>query len=429
VRLLRSRAAFAPRRRPARTMALRAPRAAPPLASPTAHGAATAASAAAAAPRRPTRLARAAAAALPTSSSSSFARAPPLRSFRHRTAARRATATATSASALPPAAWRGDPPAASSLPLLPSGRPDYSSIDALPQSKLLTAVVRKLLVAEVGADDDPRPWTSFDALMTPVRQVNDAPGSAEDVQARARRVFQGILPALGLGFVPPAWRKFIKPTFPTWVLHFSFFSVFYLLFPWLMGPLKGAEHVEVDAPASLRPLLRALRLPVVWRVPQAVQAERCRFLESAQCASVCVNSCKAPTQAWMKDDFGLDLHIQARELKRGRAYIHSLNPNPNSHFNVPPAAQLFRLFLHLVLRQSAAAARVRRRAPGPLLRRLPLHRARPEGRVAAARARRPRRRHRERCRYIHRRAPRGHCGSSQRRGGGGRQRRRGRGRG
>jgi hypothetical protein len=146
--------------------------------------------------------------------------------------------------------------------------------------------------------------------MTPVREVNDAPGTAADVQARARRVFQGILPSIGLGFVPAAWRRFIKPSFPDWVLHFSFFSVFYLLFPWLMGPLAGAEHVEVDAPASLVPLLRALKLPLRWRVPQAVKAERCRFLETAQCASVCVNSCKAPTQAWMKDDFGLDLHIQ-----------------------------------------------------------------------------------------------------------------------
>ncbi len=198
------------------------------------------------------------------------------------------------------------------MPLLPNGKVDYSSIDALPQSKLLIAVIRKLLVAEVGADTDARPWTVFDAILTPVREVNDRPGSAVDVQAAARRVFQGILPALGLGWVPAAWRKFIKPTFPDWLLHFSFYLVFATLFPWLMGPLAGAEHVEVPAPAALLPLLEALRLPTVWKVPQAVKAERCRFLEGAQCASVCVNSCKAPTQAWMADDFGLKLHIQVR---------------------------------------------------------------------------------------------------------------------
>ena len=209
-----------------------------------------------------------------------------------------------------PAAWRGDPPALSSLPLLPDGRVDYSSIDRLPQSLVLTAAIRKLLNTEVGADLDPRPWTSFDALMTPVRAVNDRPGSAADVTAAARRVFQGILPSLALGWVPPAWRRFIAPTFPPWLLHFSFYLVFASLFPWLMGPLQPAEHVIVHAPKALHPLLRSLRLPRLWRVPQAVKAERCRFLEAAQCASVCVNSCKVPTQQWMADDFGLKLHIQ-----------------------------------------------------------------------------------------------------------------------
>jgi len=194
--------------------------------------------------------------------------------------------------------------------MLPDGRVDYSSIDRLPQSALLTALIRKLLVAEVGADVDPRPCTNFDALMTPVRAVNDRPGTAADVQAAARRVFQGILPGLGLGWVPAAWRKLIAPTFPPWLLHFSFYVVFSTLFPWLMGPLHPAEHVIVRAPPQLHSLLRSLRLPRLWRVPQAVKAERCRFLEAAQCASVCVNSCKVPTQNWLGDDFGLKLHIQ-----------------------------------------------------------------------------------------------------------------------
>lgn len=51
-----------------------------------------------------------------------------------------------------------------------AGLPDYRSIDRLPQSKLLTALFRKLLVKEVGGKDaDPRPWTEFEAIMTPLR--------------------------------------------------------------------------------------------------------------------------------------------------------------------------------------------------------------------------------------------------------------------
>lgn len=51
-----------------------------------------------------------------------------------------------------------------------AGTPNYRSIDGLPQSKLLTALFRKLLVKEVGGKDaDSRPWTEFEAIMTPLR--------------------------------------------------------------------------------------------------------------------------------------------------------------------------------------------------------------------------------------------------------------------
>lgn len=207
-----------------------------------------------------------------------------------------------------PTGWKGDRLLHSSLPLLPSGTPDYASIDRLPQSLVLTATIRKLLVREVGKDNDPRPWTDFAALMTPVREVNDMPGNARDVQLRAKRVFSSILPELGLGWVPALWKAQVQPRFPVWTTNYAFFGVFYLLFPWLMGPMKGEDHVEVEVPQKLRSLFSFL--PATVSLPQSVKAERCRFLETAQCASVCVNSCKVPTQEWLKEDFGLDLHIQ-----------------------------------------------------------------------------------------------------------------------
>ena len=43
-------------------------------------------------------------------------------------------------------AWRGDPIPTKSLPLLPNGKVDYSSIDKSPISKVLTSTIRKLLV-------------------------------------------------------------------------------------------------------------------------------------------------------------------------------------------------------------------------------------------------------------------------------------------
>ena len=46
-------------------------------------------------------------------------------------------------------AWRGDIPPQGSLPLKADGTPDYTTIDASPISKVLTATIRKLLVKEV----------------------------------------------------------------------------------------------------------------------------------------------------------------------------------------------------------------------------------------------------------------------------------------
>jgi hypothetical protein len=207
------------------------------------------------------------------------------------------------------AAWRGNVPKQSSLPTNPvDGSVDYSSVDASPISYVLTRTIRGLLVNEVGEDKDPRPWNEFEGIMTSVREVNDMKGSARDVQIRAKRVFAGILPALGIGFIPPIWKRYIAPKTPAWLTNYAFVIVFTNLFPWLMGPMEGVDHVEVPTPDWLRKTFA--NAPKTIRVPQAVKAERCRFLETSQCASVCVNTCKAPSQEWLKEDFGMDLHIQ-----------------------------------------------------------------------------------------------------------------------
>jgi hypothetical protein len=224
---------------------------------------------------------------------------------------RRVTAHAASASAQDPgacSAWRGDTPPQSSLPVNADGSVDYSSIDASPISKVLIRTIRGLLVEEVGKDTDPRPWDDFDAVLTPVREVNDMDGTARDVTVRAKRVFAGILPALYIGWVPPIWKNAISKVAPQWASNYAFVLVFTTLFPWLMGPMEGIDHVDVPVPEALRKAFKFL--PETVKVPQAIKAERCRFLEQSGCASVCVNSCKAPSQEWLGEDFGMDLHIQ-----------------------------------------------------------------------------------------------------------------------
>ena len=60
---------------------------------------------------------------------------------------------------------------------------------------------------------------------------------------------------------------------------------------WLMGECE-VNDVEVDG--------------VVYK-DQGLLVKRCRFLEESGCASVCVNSCKIPTQNFFNEDMGLPL--------------------------------------------------------------------------------------------------------------------------
>ena len=88
-------------------------------------------------------------------------------------------------------AWRGDPIPTKSLPLLPNGKVDYSSIDKSPISKVLTSTIRKLLVQEVGKDTDPRDHANFEALMTSVREVNDMKGTRKTCKRERRGCLKG----------------------------------------------------------------------------------------------------------------------------------------------------------------------------------------------------------------------------------------------
>ena len=64
---------------------------------------------------------------------------------------------------------------------------------------------------------------------------------------------------------------------------------------WLMGPCEVEDLSCDDAAAAVVP---------GDGVGQQVLVRRCRFLEESKCASVCVNACKVPTQAFFNDDMG-----------------------------------------------------------------------------------------------------------------------------
>jgi hypothetical protein len=64
---------------------------------------------------------------------------------------------------------------------------------------------------------------------------------------------------------------------------------------WLMGDCE-INTVPVDGNAL--------------GVDQGLLVKRCRFLEESGCASVCVNSCKIPTQRFFAEEMGLPLLME-----------------------------------------------------------------------------------------------------------------------
>ncbi|KAJ7558601.1 hypothetical protein O6H91_04G047500 [Diphasiastrum complanatum] len=63
---------------------------------------------------------------------------------------------------------------------------------------------------------------------------------------------------------------------------------------WLMGPCR-VNHVELSDGSLLA---------------SGVLVERCKYLEESKCASICVHTCKLPTQSFIKSEMGVPLAME-----------------------------------------------------------------------------------------------------------------------
>lgn len=82
---------------------------------------------------------------------------------------------------------------------------------------------------------------------------------------------------------------------------------------WLMGDCE-VNDVEVDGGEIAK--------------GQGLLVKRCRFLEESGCASVCVNSCKIPTQNFFMQDMGLPLTMTPDYETYECQFSFGLTPSP-----------------------------------------------------------------------------------------------------
>eukprot|EP01025_Chloroclados_australasicus_P016337 TRINITY_DN18150_c0_g2_i2.p1 TRINITY_DN18150_c0_g2~~TRINITY_DN18150_c0_g2_i2.p1 ORF type:complete len:221 (+),score=19.45 TRINITY_DN18150_c0_g2_i2:41-703(+) len=152
--------------------------------------------------------------------------------------------------------------------------PDYTELDNQPLNKWVLNRFRNRIVTGLNMDSEKE---GYDGLMELVAELNTRYETKEEVQQKTRELLVSLFPA----WIPPMF---------------------------VVGKNQG------------------------------VLVKRCRFLESAGCVSVCLNSCKIPTQEFFKKDFGLDVTLEPNYEDYSCQFCFGKKPLPldqDEAFNTP----------------------------------------------------------------------------------------------
>mmetsp|Transcript_13575 Transcript_13575/g.39309 ORF Transcript_13575/g.39309 Transcript_13575/m.39309 type:complete len:210 (-) Transcript_13575:3415-4044(-) len=145
---------------------------------------------------------------------------------------------------------------------------------------------RNKMVDALGEDT---PEQGYDGIIALTRRLNTKFGSPVETQRRTVGILLSLFPA----WLPRMFAFMFARTLPEFSAQLNAVAT-YATCQWLMGKLKLTD-VELDDGRVL---------------PAAgVKVERCRYLEQSGCASVCVNSCKVPTQAFFEEHMGVRLSM------------------------------------------------------------------------------------------------------------------------
>lgn len=183
-----------------------------------------------------------------------------------------------------------------------STKPDYSSIhgplgpliDNILMSTFRTKLSERLDRSDnsIRIKDSPLATNDFKGIIELTTTMNSQYTNRTQIQEIARDVLVSLFPT------------FILDRYPTWFANpFPEFSAKMCAWAtvvggtWLMG-----ECAVNDIPDMVEGNGNGGD-----GKNQGVLVKRCRFLEEAQCASMCVNSCKVPTQNFFRKNMGLPL--------------------------------------------------------------------------------------------------------------------------
>eukprot|EP00271_Cylindrocystis_brebissonii_P009107 TRINITY_DN23757_c0_g1_i1.p1 TRINITY_DN23757_c0_g1~~TRINITY_DN23757_c0_g1_i1.p1 ORF type:complete len:668 (-),score=83.59 TRINITY_DN23757_c0_g1_i1:116-2119(-) len=153
---------------------------------------------------------------------------------------------------------------------------------------LFLQVFRKQMVKEVGWDSDK---AGYEGLIEVARRLLAKNGSKkEGVEEGTVRILRSLFPP---GLLP-AFRALVAPVAGGKAAAWLTALVTKASCEWLMGPCKVNEIQLANGQA----------------LNSGVLVERCRYLEESGCASICLHTCKFPTQAFFAEHMGIPLAME-----------------------------------------------------------------------------------------------------------------------
>jgi hypothetical protein len=178
-------------------------------------------------------------------------------------------------------------------------KPDYSSIygplgpflDTILMSLFRFKLAQRLSRSdnEIIIPDSKLPLNDFMGIIDLTSRMNAQHSNRKTVQTYAQEVLVSLFPTFILDRYP-SW--FAKP-FPEFSAKMCAWATV-VGGTWLMGECEVNDIPEMDDENG-------------GGKGMGVLVKRCRFLEESQCASICVNSCKIPTQNFFYENMGLPL--------------------------------------------------------------------------------------------------------------------------
>ena len=139
---------------------------------------------------------------------------------------------------------------------------------------------------EVKISDSSLAVDDFDGIISLTSSMNALYNNRTKVQEAARDVLVSLFP----GFILDRYPSWFARPFPEFSARMCAAATT-VGGTWLMGECE-VNDVEIDGAVARG---------------QGVLVKRCRFLDESSCASICVNSCKVPTERFFAEDMGLAL--------------------------------------------------------------------------------------------------------------------------